>query len=209
MNYYYDIKINFQDTNYMFYDWNEKDTIEFIKKIPIFQVTTNTLKDFISYNIILNEEILNNIKDKTKLKKNILKYCALFVSKNGAIALEFNDNGLSISRSFLQIEDEVNVLESLFTLPITKFNYKIKNKINVNNMLRIEEEIKRFIEIEVNSLYKRKKYTKLNYLYNEWFKKDNKNPKEMKEEMHKKLENGITEKEINIYNLIKLSYNNV
>lgn len=209
MNYYYDIKINFQDTNYMFYDWNEKDTIEFIKKIPIFQVTTNTLKDFISYNIILNEEILNNIKDKTKLKKNILKYCALFVSKNGAIALEFNDNGLSISRSFLQIEDEVNVLESLFTLPITKFNYKIKNKINVNNMLRIEEEIKRFIEIEVNSLYKRKKYTKLNYLYNEWFKKDNKNLKEMKEEMHKKLENGITEKEINIYNLIKLSYNNV
>ena len=209
MNYYYDIKINFQDTNYMFYDWSEKDTIEFIKKIPIFQVTTNTLKDFISYNIILNEEILNNIKDKTKLKKNILKYCALFVSKNGAIALEFNDNGLSISRSFLQIEDEVNVLESLFTLPITKFNYKIKNKINVNNMLRIEEEIKRFIEIEVNSLYKRKKYTKLNYLYNEWFKKDNKNPKEMKEEMHKKLENGITEKEINIYNLIKLSYNNV
>lgn len=209
MNYYYDIKINFQDTNYMFYDWNEKDNIEFIKKIPIFQVTTNTLKDFISYNIILNEEILNNIKDKTKLKKNILKYCALFVSKNGAIALEFNDNGLSISRSFLQIEDEVNVLESLFTLPITKFNYKIKNKINVNNMLRIEEEIKRFIEIEVNSLYKRKKYTKLNYLYNEWFKKDNKNPKEMKEEMHKKLENGITEKEINIYNLIKLSYNNV
>lgn len=209
MNYYYDIVVNFQDTNYMFYDWNEKDNIEFIKKIPIFQVTTNTLKDFISYNIILNEEILNNIKDKTKLKKNILKYCALFVSKNGAIALEFNDNGLSISRSFLQIEDEVNVLESLFTLPITKFNYKIKNKINVNNMLRIEEEIKRFIEIEVNSLYKRKKYTKLNYLYNEWFKKDNKNPKEMKEEMHKKLENGITEKEINIYNLIKLSYNNV
>ena len=209
MNYYYDIKINFQDTNYMFYDWSEKDTIEFIKRIPIYQVTTNTLKDLISYNVIINEELLNNIKDKTKLKKNILKYCALFVSKNGAIALEFNDNGLSISRSFLQIEDEVNVLESLFTLPITKFNYKIKNKINVNNMLRIEEEIKRFIEIEVNSLYKRKKYTKLNYLYNEWFKKDNKNPKEMKEEMHKKLENGITEKEINIYNLIKLSYNNV
>lgn len=209
MNYYYDIKINFQDTNYMFYDWSEKDTIEFIKRIPIYQVTTNTLKDLISYNVIINEELLNNIKDKTKLKKNILKYCALFVSKNGAITLEFNDNGLSISRSFLQIEDEVNVLESLFTLPITKFNYKIKNKINVNNMLRIEEEIKRFIEIEVNSLYKRKKYTKLNYLYNEWFKKDNKNPKEMKEEMHKKLENGITEKEINIYNLIKLSYNNV
>ena len=209
MNYYYDIKINFQDTNYMFYDWSEKDTIEFIKRIPIYQVTTNTLKDLISYNVIINEELLNNIKDKTKLKKNILKYCALFVSKNGAITLEFNDNGLSISRSFLQIEDEVNVLESLFTLPITKFNYKIKNKINVNNMLRIEEEIKRFIEIEVNSLYKRKKYTKLNYLYNEWFKKDNKNPKEMKEEMHKKLENGITEKEIIIYNLIKLSYNNV
>ena len=48
MNYYYDIVVNFQDTNYMFYDWNEKDNIEFIKKIPIFQVTTNTLKDFIS-----------------------------------------------------------------------------------------------------------------------------------------------------------------
>lgn len=209
MNYYYDIVVNFQDTNYMFYDWNEKDNIEFIKKIPIFQVTTNTLKDFISYNIILNEEILNTIKDKTKLKKSVLKYCSLFVSKNGAIVLEFDDKGLSISRSFLQIEDEINVLESLYTLPFTKFNYKIKNKINVNNMLRIEEDIKRFIEIEINSLYKRKNYTKLNYLYNEWFKKDNKNPKEMKEEMHKKLKNGITEKEINIYNLIKLSYNNV
>ena len=71
MNYYYDIVVNFQDTNYMFYDWNEKDNIEFIKKIPIFQVTTNTLKDFISYNIIINEEILNTIKDKTKLEVDL------------------------------------------------------------------------------------------------------------------------------------------
>ena len=65
MNYYYDIVVNFQDTNYMFYDWNEKDNIEFIKKIPIFQVTTNTLKDFIK--LYSGNEIFTQSKSFIKI----------------------------------------------------------------------------------------------------------------------------------------------
>lgn len=209
MNYYYDLVLNFNETAFMFYEWNENDVIEFIKKIPLFSVNNKVLKDLIYNEIVVDKEFLNLIEDKCELKNGTLKYVALFASKNGAIALEFNNDGKSISRSFLQVDDEIGVTEMLYTIPLFKFDYTLGQKIKINKNLRIEEDIKKFIELEIDSLYKKGNFDKLKYLYNEWFLKDSDDLNIIYKDMKEKLKGDLTDKEMNIYNLIRLSYNNV
>ena len=209
MNYYYDITVNFQENNYMFYEWIDSDILEYIKRIPIFQVTTKVLKDLINNNVLVNKEFLDSIYNKTKLKKGFLEYASLFISKNGAIVLEFSQNGEVIVRSNLQINDECSVMEVIYTLPVFKLDYKILRKLEYNGCLRIEKIIKDFINLEINTLYKNKEWEKIVFLYNEWFLKSNHNVGEMVLEMQNKLKGEITDREFKIYNLIKLSYNNV
>lgn len=209
MNYYYDLVLNFNETAFMFYEWNENDVIELIKKIPLFSVNNKVLKDLIFNEIVVDKEFLNLIENKCELKNGTLKYVALFASKNGAIALEFNNDGKSISRSFLQVDDEIGVTEMLYTIPLFKFDYTLGQKIKINKNLRIEEDIKKFIELEIDSLYKKGNFDKLKYLYNEWFLKDSDDLNIIYKDMKEKLKGDLTDKEMNIYNLIRLSYNNV
>ena len=209
MNYYYDIVLNFQEDNYMFYEWEEEDNIDIIKKIPIFQINLKTFKDLTNNEIKVDTEFLDIINNKTELKNKTLKYVALFVSKNGAIALEFNEIGQSIYRSFLQVDDELGVIETIFTIPVYKLNYEITKKIIFNKNLRKEDNIKRFIKKEIDFLYQNKEIDKLKYLYNEWFLKDNDDIIKIYKEMNKKLQDKLSDREITIYNLIRLSYNNV
>lgn len=209
MNYYYDIVLNFQEKNYMFYEWEEEDIIDIIKKIPIFQVNIKTFKDLINNEINVDLEFLKSIENKTELKNKTLKYVALFASKNGSIALEFNNEGKSIYRSFLQVDDELGTIEMLFTLPVYKLNYTILKKISISKNLRKEDNIKNFIKKEIDLLYNNKEIDKLKYLYNEWFLKDNDDILKIYNEMNKKLQDKLSDREITIYNLIRLSYNNV
>ena len=209
MNYYYDIMVNLEDNNYMFYEWDELDNIEVIKKIPLFQVSSKVLKDIINNEIKVSKEFLDMIHNKTKVKKGYLEYVSLFASKNGAIVLEFASDGVSIARSFLQVEDECNVLEVLYTIPILKFDYKIEKRIDKSKDLRIEKKIKDFINLEINTLYNNKDLEKIVFLYSEWFGKTKNNVAEMISDMQNKLKTGITDVEVKIYDLIKLSYNNV
>ena len=209
MNFYYDIVVNFQENNYMFYEWAESDVLEYIKRVPIFQVTTKVLRDLINNNIEVDKEFLDSIYNKTKLKKGFLEYVSLFVSKNGAIVLEFASDGKVIARSGLQVNDECNVMEVIYTLPIFRLEYKVLNRLELNKDLRLESTIKDFINLEINTLYKNKELEKIVFLYNEWFLKSDPNVGEMVQEMQNRLKGEITDREFRIYNLIKLSYNNV
>lgn len=209
MNFYYDIVVNFQENNYMFYEWAESDVLEYIKRVPIFQVTTKVLRDLINNNIEVDKEFLDSIYNKTKLKKGFLEYVSLFVSKNGAIVLEFASDGKVIARSGLQVNDECNVMEVIYTLPIFRLEYKVLNRLELNKDLRLESTIKDFINLEINTLYKNKEWEKIVFLYNEWFLKSNPNVGKMVQEMQNRLKGEITDREFRIYNLIKLSYNNV
>ena len=209
MNFYYDLVLNFNEIPFMFYEWFDEDNVELIKKIPVFSVSNKVLKDLIYNEIIVTKDFLDLIENKCELKNKTLKYVALFASKNGTIALEFNDKGKSIYHSFLQVDDEIGVIEMLYTLPQFKLNYELGPKLNTNNNLRIENNIKNFIQIEIDSLYKKENFDKLKYLYNEWFLKDSDDFEEIYKEMNQKLQEGITDREVFIYNLIRLSYNNV
>lgn len=209
MNYYYDVVLNFSDINMLFYEWNKFDNLELYKRVPIIQVNSKTLNDFINNNVVIDENFLEMIKDKAKKKGDCPSYIAIFADRNGSIALEFDENGNSLYRSFLDIDDDLNISEFLYTVDIMKVSYEIKDEIKYNDCLRMEDEIKLLIKTEINSLHKKKDFVKLKYLYMEWFNKVPYDNEKIYDYMINKLNDKVGIEEKRIYDLIKLSYNKV
>ena len=193
----------------LFYEWNKFDNLELYKRVPIIQVNSKTLKDFINYNVVVDKNFLEIIKDKAKKKGDCPSYIAIFADRNGSIALEFDEKGNSLYRSFLDIDDDLNISEFLYTVDIMKVSYEIKDEIKYNASLRMEDEIKLLIKTEVNSLYKKKDFVKLKYLYMEWFNKVPYDNEQIYDYMVNKLNDRVGIEEKRIYDLIKLSYNKV
>lgn len=210
MDYYYDVLLNFQDSYSMFYEWDSEDNIDYIKKIPIMHVDAKMIIDLIAKKIKVEEEFLKNIENKTKLKGNIiLKYVCIFSDGKNSLAVEFNEKGESLSKSSLILEDELNINEFMYNVALQKINYKIICEDHLNIETRQELKIKKILKLEIDSIYKKKEYSKLKYIYLEWFSYILPSIDEMYQNMLLKLESKLTEKEYHIYELIKLSYNNV
>ena len=198
MNYYYDIVLNFQENLFMFYEWDEHDNLEYIKKIPLIFVDSTNLIDLIANKIIINNNLLKKIENKTKLKNNkFLKYCCIVADGKNSIAIEFNEDGESINKSSLLVDDELNINEFVYTLNKEEINYKKTKKEFFYKDIRQELIIKRIIKLEIKNMYDKKNYSKLKYI------------DDMYNNMLKQIEQKISEKEYHIYEIIKLSYNNV
>lgn len=213
MYYYYDILLNFQENPnlYEFYEWLETDDIDFIKKIPLFRISTNELKDFLKYKVKFEEEFLNSIKNKTILKTSskVLKNTFLVCDTKDSIALELNENGEVVSRSKLLLADEINLNEMMFTMKETKLKYEKVEKYSKRKNLRQIEERKKLINCEINTLYESKNKSKLKYLYFEWFNELNNNIEEIYKKMKEDLKKDFDENQERIYHLIKKSYHKV
>lgn len=213
MYYYYDILLNFQDSSniYEFYEWEETDDIDFIKKIPLFRISTQTLKELLKYKVKFSEDLIKEIKDKTIIKttSKILKNTFLVCDSKDALALELNDNGVVINRSKLLLADEINLNEIMFTMKEVKLKYEKLEKYDKRKDIRQIAEIKKLITCEINTLYESKNISKLKYLYYEWFNNQNNNIDEIYKNMKNDLKNNFNINQERIYNLIKKSYNKV
>ena len=210
MDYYYDILLNFQERYCMFYEWDENDALDYVKKIPLLHVSAKAFEDLRQKKIKVEKEFLSAIENKTKLKQNnYLKYTAIFSDGKNSLAIEFDDAGYTLNKSSLTLEDELNINEFTYNVSLEKIDYKVIDSDEVVKETRQEAKVKKILRLEIDNMYQSKNYSKLKYIYLEWFSKLKNNPEEMYEEMLKKLEGKLTEKEYNIYELIKLSYNNV
>lgn len=210
MNYYYDVLLNFQDSYYMFYEWDELDNIEFVKKIPLFHVDSKTLNDMISKKLKFEKSFLEQIENKTKVKQNkYLKYALLISDDKNSLAIELNDEGLIISKSSLMLEDELNINEFIYSVNKTKIDYKVLENDLFYKEIRQETKIKKILKLEINDMYKNKKYSKLKYIYLEWFNELLESVDTMYKNMLNELNKELTEKEYHIYEILKISYNNV
>ena len=209
MSYYYDIVLNFNEDNYKFYEVDKNDIFESVKKIPIFKVSHKVFKDILINKIQVNEEFLNKIYNKCTLSKTSLEYACLFSDKNNVIAVEFDKYGKSITKSCLPIQDELNILDTSYTLNKYNLDYSIISREKINHMLRKEFEIKRFITLEIEKLYKEKSISKLEFLYLEWFNKYVNDLKTIRDDMLSELSRGIDKKTEKIYELVKKSYTKV
>ena len=213
MNYYYDIILNWSDLAYEFYEWNDTDYLELIKKIPLIKVKHKTFLDLANNQVKVEESLLKLIEDKTLVseKKNFkrIEYAALFTDAKNVIAIEFNHEGLSISRSKLLIDDELNVLEVMYGLKETMINVEIIEKLESDRTIRQVKDAKRLILLEINTLYQNKEKDKLRYLYYEYKKENIDDIDYIYHNIINDLNHEFNRDILKLYYIIKLSYHNV
>ena len=214
MNYYYDIILNWNENEaYEFYEWNDTDYLELIKKIPLIRIKHKKFLDLVSNKIKVSPEFLNMIQDKTLISgKNLINnitYAALLTDNKNENAIEFDKEGNSISYSKLLIDDELNVLESTFNLKEYNLEYEILTKLPLNSNIRQENEAKKVISLEINNLYQKKDLSKLKYLYYEFKKEKSDDASYIYETLNQELNNNFSEDILKLYYIIKLSYHNV
>ena len=201
MSYTYDIYLNFNNVPYDFYDWEKNDTIIHIKKIPIFKISVDNFKNILKYNINIDKSFINRVHNKTEIwnnKKNMLT-CALFTDELNIIAIMFNNDGYEIKRSFLQIDEELEILDSVDE--VDKINIKIKfsSRIKYNIKTRRQLRNEKFILNELNSI----KDDRLKYIYYECFGKNEKNKDLIIKKIKKMPKNSLTYQKL--YNILKLT----
>lgn len=201
MNYIYDIYLNLNERLYDFFDWNKNDKIVHIKKIPIIKVSEENMKVILSNKIQISDKILSQIYNKTEIwnLNNKIDYCALFSNCNTILAIEFNAKGKSIKKSFLFVDEELEVLEIINKLCEKSIEYKIICKENNNFKTRKQEKEEKFVNNELKNMDD----NKLNYIYFECFGKTERNKKIIIDELNKISKTSKTYK--NLYEILKLT----
>ncbi len=188
MVYIYDIILNFNDELLEFFEWEDNDNIKYIKRLPLIRVEDKLIKDVLENNILFNNILLDQIKEKTIYYDNNKKNYPVIVISNQDIAIAILVNNNSYKYSRLLLDEEYEVLNIASKLDITKVEYSIIEKKNINNNLtREERKIKSILSNEIDYLYNSNKLDKLNYYYYEYFNKINNN----KEEVYKRLKDSL------------------
>lgn len=207
MNIVYDLLLNFSEIAYDFYEWNIKDNVEHIKKIPFVKVSTKTLYDFLKKDIKIDINFLKEIKNVTqKYDLTKLEYACIFTDGIATVAIEFNKDGYSMYKSRLQLEDEEEIIRYVKKDIIKEIGYELisKNEEKTLFLTRKEIKIKNFLEKEINKTYQNKEYLKLEYLYLEYFDVLEENPKLMKQKLLESMKCEIDESHYKLYELLLL-----
>lgn len=178
MNYIYDILLNFHEILYDFYDWNTNDNIINVRKIPLFKIPSNELKEIKDNNIRFTNQFLSKIQNKTEQfsSKNIksIEYCCLFTDGSQTIAILTKNN--SIQKSQLLVDEEIEVLEVATKIQEESVPYQIiKRSKNIGFKTRKEIELEHMIRQNLKKLKEDYETQQLKYLYYECFNKKEEN----------------------------------
>lgn len=203
MNFIYDIVLNFNKEYYNFFEWNKKDNIVNIKKIPLFVVSNDIFNNMKYDNVSVDISFIQNIKDKTYTynKQKIGNSCLLSNGKQ-VIGVLFNDYGDLIKRSSLLLDEEEEVLNEIYTDDITHINIvKIKKMKNSSFINRIQKEKKSFLLKYINN---EKNNINLKYLYYDYFEKDEDDCSIIKESLINEIKNNWNKKFDSFYETVKI-----
>ena len=183
MNYAYDILLNFinEERVYEFFEWQKKDNIKNINRIPVFLLKEEDLVNIINNKVIIDKEFLKLINNKTIVfedrKDYIIKYACIITDKTKCFGIKFNEKGEIIGKSTLLPDEEEEILENIKKEKVHEIKYNILKTISKrkNYTRNLEKKIK-YILLELDNIYKNKNYDKLDYLYQENFiKKEDEN----------------------------------
>ena len=214
MNYYYDVILNWNDTQaYDFYEWNDTDYLELIKKIPILKIKHKAFLDIASNQIKVNADLLEQIKDKTLLSSkkmlNKIDYACLITDNKNVYALEFNQDGYVLNRSKLLIDDEMGILEMAYSLKEFDIYYEIIEPLKSSSNVRQVNDAIHLITLEITNLYENKDAAKLKYLYYEYKKEQVDDINLIYQNIMHDLASPFNLELLKLYYTIKLSYHNV
>lgn len=202
MNYIYDIVLNFNKEYFNFYEWNKKDSIINVKKMPLFVVDNNTFNIMKYDKVVVDCNFINLIKDKTYLyTKNKIGNAILISNTKEVIGVLFDNNGNLIKRSSLLIDEEEEVLDEIDNDDIYNINIISSKKIKREEINRNEREKKALL----NKYIKRENnITNLKYLYYDYFEKDEDNIDTIKDNLLKQINSSWSDKLNSFYETVKI-----
>ena len=202
MNYIYDIVLNFNKEYYSFYEWNRKDNIINVKKIPLFLVDNECFNIMKYDNVCVSKDFINVIRDKTyTYTRSKLGISCLVSNNKEVIAVLFNDNGNLIKRSSLMLDEEEEVLDEIENDSLYKISIIKRRKVNIENVNRNIKEKKDFLIKYIN---KETNDINLKYLYYDYFEKDENNIKTIKSDLIKEIKNNWNKRFDSFYNTVKI-----
>ncbi len=206
MHYYYDLLVNLDEVAWEFYEWEKKDVILPIKKIPFLRINEKEFKEISAYEGKIEKNWLKPYIGKTQIKKDKSKNLLLLSTTKNSLVIEINSTGQIISRSKLLIEDENNCNELASSLKETTIPFSSQQKIPLRSDFRQAIKEKNLIKIELKTLKETKNTTKCSYLYYEWFNILEDDLSTMLENCLEELKKPYTLKIHKIASLIRLSY---
>ena len=202
MNYIYDIVLNFNKEYYNFFEWNKRDNIVNVKKIPLFLVNNDTFKMFKYDNVTVSSDFINLIKDKTYTYSRIkIGNTSLITNGKEVIAVLFNDKGELIKRSSLLLDEEEEVLNEIEGNKIYSIDILKKQKVKIENINRTQKEKKEFL---IKYITKEKNDINLKYLYYDYFEKDENDSGVIKNILISEIKNDWNKKLDKFYETVKI-----
>lgn len=212
MIYIYDILLNFCDCCeiYDFYEWNQNDTIENIKRIKLVHVDKEMLDDLLYYdgNIDTNYllKVYRTCEVYTNRKVKILDYCGLFSDGERVLAIEFNEAGKPIYKSKLLIDEEEEIAILATNLELFPITYDRKDRVLENRFFtRNEILIRNYLMKEIEECYNKKNYGKLRFLYEEYFEEESTSYQRMLQALLDSMKNSLDSKHMDIYQVLRLA----
>lgn len=208
MNYVYDLVLNFNKNLYDFFDWNIDDNIVHIRKIPIFKLDNNMYKDLKNYDIVVSGDFLVKISNRceifTKQNVKIINHACLFTNGLEVIAIKFDDNGKSIEKSKLLLDEEDEILYSIDDFELYSLKYKIvEENCSLVFKTRKEDNIYKFIDCNLKKL-RSENIDALKYLYYECFNEKNADFRKMLPNINRLLDENWEQNYMKVYNFFKL-----
>ena len=212
MTYVCDILLNFNERFYDFYDWNVRDLIDHMRKIPIFKVSKNVLEDFLNYDIKIEKEFLDKVQDKAEIfwgrKVKNISYAFLLTDCKKVIGFKLKDNQLLISD--LLLDEEEVALEMVPLLNETKILYSKKNIFNKQNFkTRKEEDLEKNLKKALIHLEDEQNIERLKYIYYECFNQKENEKEKIIKDFEKKLNEDFINFSKKLQYFLKLTENKV
>ena len=208
MNYVYDILLNFKEDFIDFYDWNTRDGLDHIRKIPIFKVETKVLRDFIDYSIELDRSELEKIENQTEIflgrKVKNIRYACLLTDYRKVLALKLKDKKMYISDLLLDEEDSSLDMTSL--LPLWDLKYQKLEKRETNCFkTRKQLAFEKSLYLELQKLMNENNLSKLKYIYYECFDEKEEKKEVMLHKINLELKENFSNFSKKIDHLLKIT----
>ena len=188
MDYVYDIVLNLQPNFYEFYEWQPKDKIINIKRLPIYKVSNY---DYLN---IKNNDVTIEISTLPKPNKIFLITSGIEI-----IGILIDSSGKVLKKSSLLFEESDDILEERDEIKSVNIKYIINKKKTYNFKSRITMEKIAYINNYLNKINKEKDKYFLKYLYYEIYNIDEENV----DKILTNLNNLATNNPLKLYECIK------
>ena len=188
MDYVYDIVLNLQPNFYEFYEWQPKDKIINIKRLPIYKVSNY---DYLN---IKNNDVTIEISTLPKPNKIFLITSGIEI-----IGILIDSSGKVLKKSSLLFEESDDILEERDEIKSVNIKYIINKKKTYNFKSRITMEKIAYINNYLNKINKEKDKYFLKYLYYEIYTIDEENV----DKILTNLNNLATNNPLKLYECIK------